>query len=116
MPIKKQIAMVASRMKMSMISLSLERSGFRMMRDRIGRQSQEDPLDNEEQKARPADRDRQIGDADRQERKIGDGVVPGHLDQPLAPDDHEGRDQRHQELDNKVEPSPPRLGKLVGEI
>ena len=56
-----------------------------------------------------------ISDADRQERKIGDGIVPGHLHKPAAPDDHEDRDQRHQQLDEEVEQPAVNAGQLVGE-
>ena len=73
-----------------------------MMGDWIGRNTEEYPLDDEEQETDAADRDRQIGDADRKEREVGDRVVPGHFDQPLAPDDHEQRDQGHQELHEDV--------------
>jgi hypothetical protein len=84
--------------------------------NRISWRAQEDALDDEEQEARAADRDRQIGDADREEGEVGDGVVPGHLDQFLAPYGHEARDQRHQKLDKKIEqPLAPRR-QLFGEI
>src|ERR1700687_285025 len=100
MPMRKQISMVASRMKISMdcLSRSVEWRNFGGVRPRIGRGPKENPLDNEEQQANPADRNRQIGDADRQERKIRDGVVPGHVDQSAAPPVHEYCAQRHSEL------------------
>src|SRR4029077_4718028 len=117
MPMTKQIAIVASRMKMSIglpFTGSLERRGFRMLWYGLGRAPEKDAFDDEEQEKDPADRYRQIGDADREERKIGDAVVPGPFDQPLAPDDHEDRDQRHQELDDEIEQFSPGLRQLVG--
>src|ERR1700761_4190055 len=104
MPIRKQKIMVASRTKMSMarsLSRSVERHGFAMRWNRIGRRAEPDPFDDEQQETDAADRNRQGGDADRQEREVRDGVVPGQLDQAFAPDDHEQRNQRHHELDEQ---------------
>src|SRR6266550_8379242 len=96
MPMRKQTSMVASRMKISMLRLlpgSVERHSFGSARQRIRGRPEENALDDEQQQADSTDRNRQVGDADRQEREIRDGIVPGHFDQPAAPADHEGRDQ-----------------------
>jgi hypothetical protein len=42
--------------------------------------------------------------------------VPGHLDQPAAPADHEYRDQRHQQLDDEIEQGAEPGRQLVGEV
>src|ERR1700753_2464845 len=117
MPIRKQKIMVASRMKISMVRFPqslFERRGFAdvggavrvdtvMRRNRIGRGAKPDALDDEQEKANAADRNRQIGNADRQERESRKRVVPGHFDEAFAPHDHEERDQRHEELYQQVE-------------
>src|SRR6266481_4875351 len=98
MPITKQTSIVPSRMRMSIglsFSRSFERRGFRVLRKRIGWEPKENALDDEQQQAGTADRDRQIGEPDRQEREIGNGVVPGDFDEPLASDDHEDRNYCH---------------------
>jgi hypothetical protein len=41
--------------------------------------------------------------------------MPGYVDEPGAPDDHEGRDQRHQKLDKNIKHYPVSIGQLVGE-
>src|SRR6516162_7916705 len=121
MPMTKQVSMVASRTKISMCRpSSLERRGFAaclaMLRDGVIRRAEENPLDDEEQEADAADGNRQIGNADRQEGEIGDRVVPGHLDQPFAPHDHEECDQRHQELNEKIEWFLKSARQLIGKI
>ena len=117
MPIRKQITMVPSRMKMSMLSaVQSKETSSRCCADRVDWRTEEHAFDDEEEEADAADRDRQVGDADRQEREIGDGVVPGHLDQPLAVDDHEQRDQRHQQLHENIEHPLPAPWQAFGEI
>jgi hypothetical protein len=56
---------------------------------RRGRLADKEPLDDEEQGNDTADRDRQIGHADRQLRELRDRLMPGGSDEPGAPDDHE---------------------------
>ena len=85
------------------------------MRDRIGRHAQKNALDDEKQQADAADRDRQIRDTHRKEREIRDGIVPGHLDQQGTPDDHEHRDQRHQQLNQQIEQTSISGRQLIGE-
>src|ERR1700733_11724834 len=125
MPIRKQTIMVARRMKISMarfLQPLLERRGFAMggeafmRRDWIGRGAEPYPLDDEQQQAHAADWNRQICDAHRQEGEVRDRVVPGHLDQTLAPYDHEKRNQRHQELHQEIEQFTKWLRRLIGEI
>src|SRR6202142_3257343 len=106
MPIRKQASMVASRTKISMSASSvglLERGGCGVLSDRMGRCPEKNPFDDEKQQANAADRDRQIGDAYRQEGKIPDRIMPGHFDKPLPPDDHEYRNQGHQKLNDEIE-------------
>src|SRR4029077_10234003 len=103
MPIRKQTSIVARRMKISMMAPRSVDWDFPVLTDRVRRNAEEYPLDDEEQQAHPADRNRQVSDANRQEQKIGDRIVPGYFDQPAAPDDHEDRNQCHQHLNGEVE-------------
>src|ERR1700692_1926629 len=118
MPMRKHTSMVASRMKISMDvpMRSVERRDVVVVQQQIGWRSESDPLDDEKQQANAADRNRQIGDADREERKIRDRVVPGYLDQPLAPHDHEDRDQRHQQLNHQIEQLAEFVWQLIGGV
>src|SRR6266480_4719805 len=118
MPIKKHTSMVASRVKISMVCLagSVERCDFEVVSYRIGGRAEKNTLDDEEQQAHAADRNCQVGDADRQERKVRDGVVPGHFDKPAAPDDHEERNQRHQQLNEKIEQGAESRRQHVGKV
>src|SRR6185295_11737003 len=85
-------------MSMSAGSRSLERDRCRGGLAVRRRRAEEQSLDDEEQRDRAADRDRQIGHSDRQERKRVDGLWPGRRDQLSAPDQHESAETAHQEF------------------
>src|SRR5437660_571221 len=60
-------------------------------------------LCDEQQGDRAPDRDRQVGDADRPERELGDHLLPGRRDQPPTPDHHEQGDHDHQTLGDEID-------------
>src|SRR5580704_14606018 len=101
---KKQKNIVMSRTATSMVlSVRLDRS-IKRDDDALGlaRHAESQAFDDKEQERRAADRDRQIGHADRQRWKIGDAVLPGGRDQLFTVNDHEQSHGRDQKLGQKL--------------
>jgi hypothetical protein len=72
---------------------------FRAIRSKAGHQ----PFDHEQGGERPAERDRQIGHAGSDERKLGDALEPGGLDQLDAPPQHEQVGGEHADFEKPAE-------------
>src|SRR5258708_34187028 len=61
----------------------------------LRRRPDQQALGDEQQRDGAADRNRQIGNPDGQERKLGDNLLPGRRDEAGAPDTPEQADQPH---------------------
>ena len=68
------------------------------------------PLDHEQHDQQAADRHRQIGDADRDDRELGDALIPGGLDELDAPPEHEQVGDEHADFDERAEHRARRAG------
>src|SRR5882762_11219862 len=100
MPMNMKTRNATKRIKAStdqrVMSLGLRRvaEGVRALR----RLAEPQALDAEKKRDGAGDRNRQVGDPDRELREFGDGVLPGRLHQQHAPADHEQGDDAHADV------------------